>query len=190
MSFLYPIFLSALAVLAIPIIIHLFHFRRYKTILFSNVSFLKEVDTERKNQNRLKHLLVLAMRCMAFACLVLAFAITSSLTNNFALPWVPAGIVAREVWSPSPTSSLREFNINWSIISLSKPASYLKSKSKNILIESWFMDHSSWKKMKHGPEWGCSFDRVRGWWIIVHGKKWNMGRNGGVLLIEFMVDGS
>lgn len=75
MHFLYPVFLSALAVLAIPVLVHLFHFRRYKTVLFSNVKFLKAVDTERKNQNRLRHLLVLASRLLAFAALVLAFAI-------------------------------------------------------------------------------------------------------------------
>jgi len=75
MHFLYPVFLSALAVLLIPVVIHLFHFRRFKTVMFSNVKFLKAVETERKNRNRLKHLLVLSARCLAFASLVFAFAI-------------------------------------------------------------------------------------------------------------------
>lgn len=75
MHFLYPLFLVALLVLAIPIIVHLFHFRRYKTVLFSSLRFLRAVESERKNQNRLKHLLVLFSRCMAFSALVLAFAI-------------------------------------------------------------------------------------------------------------------
>lgn len=75
MSFLYPGFLFALAVLAIPVIIHLFHFRRYKTIRFPDLRFLKNIQTERKNRNTLKHLLVLASRAAAFTCLVLAFSI-------------------------------------------------------------------------------------------------------------------
>ncbi|MDO9613526.1 MAG: BatA domain-containing protein, partial [Bacteroidota bacterium] len=41
MSFLYPVFLFALLALAIPVIIHLFNFRRYKTLYFSNVTLLK-----------------------------------------------------------------------------------------------------------------------------------------------------
>lgn len=75
MHFLYPVFLSALLVLLIPIAIHLFHFRRYKTVQFSNVKFLRQVESERRNQNRLRHLLVLCSRCLALICLVLAFAI-------------------------------------------------------------------------------------------------------------------
>ncbi len=74
MSFLYPSFLLALLVLVIPIIIHLFNFRRYKKIYFSNVKFLKEVKEEKANRSRLKHLLVLLSRLLALAFLVFAFA--------------------------------------------------------------------------------------------------------------------
>lgn len=75
MSFLYPGFLFAAFILAIPVIIHLFHFRKYKTVRFSSLRFLRNIETERKNRNRLKHLLVLGSRILAFSCLVLAFAI-------------------------------------------------------------------------------------------------------------------
>ncbi len=74
MQFLYPSFLFALAALAIPVIIHLFNFRRFKTVYFSNVSFLKEVKEETTSRSRVKHLLVLAARMLAVAFLVLAFA--------------------------------------------------------------------------------------------------------------------
>ena len=43
MQFLYPSFLWTLLALAIPIIIHLFYFRRFKRVYFTNVKFLKEV---------------------------------------------------------------------------------------------------------------------------------------------------
>ncbi len=74
MQFLYPYFLWALLALAIPVIIHLFSFRRFKTVYFSNVKFLKEVKEETASRSKLKHLLVLASRLLALAFLVFAFA--------------------------------------------------------------------------------------------------------------------
>lgn len=74
MQFLYPNFLWALGVLAIPIIIHLFHFRRFKTVYFSNVAFLREVKEESATRNRVRHWLVLLSRLLFLAFLVLAFA--------------------------------------------------------------------------------------------------------------------
>lgn len=74
MHFLYPSFLWALLALAIPIIIHLFYFRRFKKIYFSNVKFLKEIKEETSSRNKLKNLLILAMRLLAVASLVFAFA--------------------------------------------------------------------------------------------------------------------
>lgn len=74
MEFLYPGFLYALAALAIPVIIHLFNFRRFKKIPFTNVRFLKDIKVQTRSQNRLRHLLVLLMRLLALAFLVFAFA--------------------------------------------------------------------------------------------------------------------
>ncbi len=74
MKFLYPDFLYALFAIAIPIIIHLFNFRRYKTVYFTNVRFLKNVQEETNSTNKLKHLLVLLSRILAIIFLVLAFA--------------------------------------------------------------------------------------------------------------------
>lgn len=74
MKFLYPQFLYALATLAIPIIIHLFNFRKFKTVYFSNVRFLKEVKQQTKAQSELKHLLVLLSRLLTITALVFTFA--------------------------------------------------------------------------------------------------------------------
>lgn len=74
MQFLFPGFLAALAVLSVPIIIHLFYFRRFKRVYFTNVRFLKEVKEETSNRQKLRNLLVLLMRCLAIAAMVLAFA--------------------------------------------------------------------------------------------------------------------
>ena len=93
MNFLYPTFLWALAALAVPIIIHLFYFRRFKKVAFSNVKFLKEVKEETSMRSRLRNLLVLLMRCLALAALVFAFA----------QPFLPA---AREVLAGRKAVSL------------------------------------------------------------------------------------
>ena len=74
MSFLYPGFLFALSALIIPIIVHLFNFRRYKKLYFSNVSFLQNVKEETRSRSKIKHLLTLLMRLLALAFLILAFA--------------------------------------------------------------------------------------------------------------------
>lgn len=74
MNFTYPAFLFALSAIAIPIIIHLFNFRKFKTVYFSNVKFLKEVKQETQSKSKLKHLLVLIARILAITFLVLAFA--------------------------------------------------------------------------------------------------------------------
>lgn len=74
MQFLYPTFLFALFALAIPVIIHLFYFRRFRKVYFTNVRFLKEVKEETNARQRLKNLLVLLMRLLAVTALVFAFA--------------------------------------------------------------------------------------------------------------------
>lgn len=74
MNFLYPGFLFALLTVAIPVIIHLFNFRKFKKVYFSNVAFLKEVKEQNSSREKLKNLLVLFCRIMAIVFLVLAFA--------------------------------------------------------------------------------------------------------------------
>ncbi|MFM7218016.1 MAG: BatA domain-containing protein [Bacteroidota bacterium] len=74
MRFVHPQFLFALFALAVPILVHLFNFRRFKRVLFTNVRFLQEIKQDTRHRSRLKHLLVLASRLLALTFLVLAFA--------------------------------------------------------------------------------------------------------------------
>jgi len=74
MQFVYPQVLWALLALALPIIIHLFSFRRFKKVYFTNVKFLKEIKEEKSARNKLRNLLVLLARLLAIACLIFAFA--------------------------------------------------------------------------------------------------------------------
>ena len=74
MGFLFPTFLWGLLAVSVPLAIHLFNFRRTKKVLFTNVSFLKEIETRKSTFRRIKHLLILLARMLAIACLALAFA--------------------------------------------------------------------------------------------------------------------
>lgn len=74
MKFVHPNFLYALFLLVIPIIIHLFNFRKHKTLYFSNIRFLKKLTEQTKSISKIKHWIVLALRILAFASIILAFA--------------------------------------------------------------------------------------------------------------------
>ena len=58
----------------IPILIHLFQFRRYKSLKFSNLYFLSAVNEEEKRSRKLKHLLILLSRILLIIFLVLSIA--------------------------------------------------------------------------------------------------------------------
>lgn len=81
MNFLYPNILYALALVAIPIIIHFFNFRRYKKQEFTNVLLLKKAQKVNKSFNKLKSWLILLWRVLAIIALVFAFAQPTS--KNF-----------------------------------------------------------------------------------------------------------
>lgn len=74
MNFIYPQFLWALLAIAVPIIIHLFNFRKFKKVYFSDVRLLRQVELETSKKSNIKHLLILLMRILAITSLVLAFA--------------------------------------------------------------------------------------------------------------------
>lgn len=74
MRFVYPEFLWALLLLIVPVIIHLFSFRRYKTLYFSSLQFVQHVEQQNKSTQKLKNLLILICRLLVIALVVLAFA--------------------------------------------------------------------------------------------------------------------
>lgn len=74
MTFIYPIFLWGLAALAIPIIVHLFNFRKAKRVSFSNVRFLESIKKKSSSNLRLRHLLILFCRLLFVFFLILTFA--------------------------------------------------------------------------------------------------------------------
>ncbi len=70
MTFLQPWLLFALPLLTIPIIIHLVHLRRYRTLPWAAMRFLLAATKMSSGYSKLRQWLILAMRALAIAALV------------------------------------------------------------------------------------------------------------------------
>lgn len=74
MHFKHPEILYFLFLLIVPILVHLFQLRRFKTSYFTNVKFLKELAVQTRKSSKIKKRLLLATRLLLLACVILAFA--------------------------------------------------------------------------------------------------------------------
>ncbi|WP_282122220.1 BatA domain-containing protein [Algibacter mikhailovii] len=74
MQFKHPELLYALFLLLIPIIVHLFHLRKFQKADFTNVAFLKEVTLKTRKSSQIKKWILLFTRLLLLTALVLAFA--------------------------------------------------------------------------------------------------------------------
>ena len=81
MSFLQPMLLAALPLVALPIIIHLINQRRYQTIRWAAMMFLLAANRMSRGYARLRQWLIMAMRMAAIAGLV--FAISRPLAGGW-----------------------------------------------------------------------------------------------------------
>jgi len=59
--------------LLVPILVHLFSFRRAKKQYFSTLRFINRVSTDSKSKSRLKHLLILSNRILIFLTILSTF---------------------------------------------------------------------------------------------------------------------
>jgi len=74
MKFVYPEFLWALSLLLAPIAIHLFSFRKHRTLYFSSLKFVQQIEQQNKSVQKIKHFLLLLCRLLAITALIIAFA--------------------------------------------------------------------------------------------------------------------
>src|ERR1700681_4268638 len=72
MSFLAPMLLAGLPLVALPIIIHLIKQRRYQTVRWGAMMFLLAANRMSRGYARLRQWLIMAARMLAIAGLVLA----------------------------------------------------------------------------------------------------------------------
>src|SRR6201999_890466 len=74
MNFLAPAFLAGLAAIALPVIIHLINRERKVVVEFPSLMFLQRISYKSVRRQKIRHLLLLILRCLALAMLVFAFA--------------------------------------------------------------------------------------------------------------------
>jgi len=74
MHFKQPEILYFLFLLIVPILVHLFQLRRFKTSYFTNVRFLKELAVQTRKSSKIKKRLLLATRLLLLTCVIIAFA--------------------------------------------------------------------------------------------------------------------
>jgi aerotolerance regulator-like protein/VWA domain-containing protein len=74
MGLLAPAFLAGLMAVAIPVLIHMIHRERRETVAFPSLMFLRKIPYRSVRRQKIRHLLLLAMRCLAIAIMVAAFA--------------------------------------------------------------------------------------------------------------------
>lgn len=73
MQFQNPWFLLSLIFLTIPIIVHLFNFRKYQKVYFTNIKLIKELLQDTQKASELKKKLILASRLLVVLFIILAF---------------------------------------------------------------------------------------------------------------------
>ncbi|WOC40283.1 BatA domain-containing protein [Polaribacter sp. HL-MS24] len=73
MQFKNPIVLYFLALLIIPIIVHLFQLQKFTKIAFTNVAFLQKLVLQNRKSSRIKKWLILATRMLLFSAILFAF---------------------------------------------------------------------------------------------------------------------
>jgi len=81
MSFLEPLILAALPLMALPVIIHLIHRRRHRNVHWAAMMFLVRAQRMNKGMARLRHILILLMRTLAIGALI--FAISRPLASGW-----------------------------------------------------------------------------------------------------------
>lgn len=74
MHFKHPEILYFLFLLVIPVLVHLFQLRRFRTEKFTNVKFLKKAVLQTRKSSRIKKWLILFTRLLLLASIVTAFA--------------------------------------------------------------------------------------------------------------------
>ena len=74
MSFLAPLFFAALALLGVPVLIHMIQRQRTEVIEFPSLMFVRKIPFHSLRRQRVRHWVLLLLRCAALALLIAAFA--------------------------------------------------------------------------------------------------------------------
>jgi hypothetical protein len=83
LTFLSPLILAGTALVAVPIVLHLIMRRQPKHVLFPALRFIQKREEANRRRLRLRHLLLLLLRCAGIALLALAIARPSVKSAGF-----------------------------------------------------------------------------------------------------------
>jgi hypothetical protein len=107
MTFLNPLMLLGLAAAAIPVLIHLLNLRKLRTVEFSSLQFLKELQRSSIRRLKIRQILLLLLRTALIASLVLAFS-RPALRGTFAgMVGSEAGACVVLILDDSPSMAAR-----------------------------------------------------------------------------------
>ena len=73
MLFKNPEILYSLALLIVPILVHLFQLQKFVKVPFTNVAFLQQLAKQSRKSSRIKKWLILATRLLLFSAIIFAF---------------------------------------------------------------------------------------------------------------------
>ncbi len=74
MAFLTPLLLAALAALGAPVLLHMIQRQRTEVVEFPSLMFVRKIPFHSLRRQRIRHWLLLLLRCAALALLIAAFA--------------------------------------------------------------------------------------------------------------------
>ena len=156
MQFLYPAYLYGLFLILIPVILHLFRLRRYKTVYFSNLKFLQDIEKSTKSRARLRDLVLLFIRILLISSLVLAFAQPYRPQKNQTaiLPGQSVGLFVDQSLSMNNTS------INGSVFDQAKRAALEEINRFPLETSFSLADPESPKKLVSGLDKHEIIDRI------------------------------
>ena len=108
MSFLHVAFLAGALTIAVPIVLHLIMRQQPKHLEFPALRFIKQRKRANRRQIRLRHWLLLALRCALLALLALALARPSIVTSGVLDQEAP--VAAALVFDTNPRMQYRQQN--------------------------------------------------------------------------------
>ncbi|MGK0638263.1 BatA domain-containing protein [Schleiferia thermophila] len=82
MTFGNPLFLWSLVLLSVPILIHLFRFRKYKKVYFTRAVLLEKSVSDQRRVKNLKHILILVSRVLSLLLFIWAFSLPYFIKNG------------------------------------------------------------------------------------------------------------
>ena len=143
MRFQNPQLLYFLFAIAIPILIHLFNFRKHKIIYFSSIRFLKEIKEDNRKKSNLKNILILLSRILAICFLVLAFA----------KPYIPIENKSKETSNVfiyiDNSFSMDAESINGRLLSIAKEKARSISKTYPTETNFWLINNDFLSKQNN-----------------------------------------